>query len=173
MNKKDKESRSISVVTTCSNYENYVVEAVSSALFQTYKNFDIVIVNDGSTDNSHDVIRSFLPDPRIKYVRQENAGQKKKKNTGIKNASGELIAFLDADDAWEPAKRQEQIKLFDNFSAGWVVYSRARYIGAHGNPIDAQSENKYLQPHLRKVTGWLILDKFTPFSPTIVPYMVL
>ncbi len=157
----------ISIVITCYNYANYVADAIFSALGQTYEKFEIIIVNDGSTDDSHDVISEFLPHPRIKYIKQENAGQANAKNTGIRKAKGDFIAFLDADDMWEPDKLEKQVRLFTNPNIG-VVYSRARYIDGNGNPLDFKLQNKYLQPRSGKVTEWLLFDNFVPFSSAVV-----
>ena len=157
----------ISIVITCYNYANYVADAIFSALGQTYENFEIIIVNDGSTDNSEEVISRFLDDPRIKYIKQKNAGQANAKNTGIRNAKGDFMAFLDADDMWEPDKLEKQVRLFNNPNVG-VVYSRARYIDGNGNPLDFKLQNKYLRPRSGKVTEWLIFDNFVPFSSSVV-----
>jgi len=157
----------VSIVITCYNYAEYVADAIKSALYQTYENSEIVIVNDGSTDHSHDVISTFLNNPKIKYIRQSNDGQANAKNTGIKNSTGEFIAFLDADDTWEPTKLEKQVKLFQNSRVG-VVYSKAKYIDAEGNPLNFKLESKYLQPRSGKVTEWLIFDNFVPFSSSIV-----
>ena len=157
----------ISIILTCYNYGDYVGDAIGSALKQSYTDFEVIVVNDGSTDNSEEVISRFLDDPRIKYIKQKNAGQANAKNTGIKNAARDLIAFLDADDMWEPDKLAKQVKLFNNPNVG-VVYSRARYIDGDGNPLDLRLQSKYLQPRSGKVTEWLIFDNFVPFSSSVV-----
>jgi len=136
-------------------------------LKQTFQDLEIIIINDGSTDNTDEVIGHYLRQPKIKYIKQNNFGQANAKNRGIKNTSGSLIAFLDADDVWEKDKLEKQIPLFDNENVG-VVYSRARYIDEVGREIPFKRESRYLKPRSGFVTKFLLLDNFVPFSSSIV-----
>ncbi|SFD17650.1 glycosyltransferase family 2 protein [Algibacter pectinivorans] len=88
-----------SVVIPLYNKEDYIENTLNSVLNQNYKNFEIVIINDGSTDRSIDVVKRFL-DSRIKIFNQKNKGLSNARNSGIKHAKYEYIAFLDADDLW-------------------------------------------------------------------------
>ncbi len=90
-----------SVVIPLYNKQNYVQNTVQSVLDQTYENFELIIVNDGSTDNSLEVVKKIKSD-KIKIVEQKNQGVSVARNTGISNASGKYIALLDADDYWYP-----------------------------------------------------------------------
>jgi glycosyltransferase involved in cell wall biosynthesis len=92
---------SISVIIPLYNKEKDVSRALSSVLAQTMSDFEIVVVNDGSTDKGPDLVRA-MKDPRIKVVDQANSGVTAARNRGIAEARAELIAFLDADDEWEP-----------------------------------------------------------------------
>ena len=97
-----------------------------------------------------------------------NSGQAKAKNTGIKNSSGDFIAFLDADDTWEKNKLEKQIPLFSKNMIG-VVYSRARYVDELGQALNnIKITEKYLIPKSGNVTNYLFLDNFVPFSSAIV-----
>lgn len=89
----------ISVVIPLYNKEPHVKRALDSILNQTIQNFEIIVIDDGSTDNSAQVVKSFS-DPRIRLIMQENSGVSIARNKGIKEAKSELIAFLDADDEW-------------------------------------------------------------------------
>ena len=84
----------VSIITPVYNGEQYLSEAIESALAQTYKNFELLIVNDGSTDNSEDIIRPFLKDSRVIYIEQKNAGVATARNTALKQARGKYIGFL-------------------------------------------------------------------------------
>ncbi|HSE51013.1 MAG TPA: glycosyltransferase family A protein [Gemmatimonadales bacterium] len=88
------------------NGADFLAEAVTSALTQTYPALEVVIVDDGSTDRTPEVARSF--GERVRYLRQENAGPAVARNTGLAAARGELVAFLDADDRWDEAKMARQ-----------------------------------------------------------------
>lgn len=88
-----------SIVITVYNKENFVGETLESVLKQTYTDFEIIIVNDGSTDNSETVIQTFK-DSRIQYFFQKNEGVAKARNFGIEKAQGDYVCFLDADDYW-------------------------------------------------------------------------
>src|SRR5258706_7912213 len=90
----------VSVVIATYNMARYLPLAVRSALDQTYKNIEVLVVNDGSTDDTQSVMAPFLNDPRVKYYTQENKGQAGTKNRGIRQSKGDYIAFLDADDMW-------------------------------------------------------------------------
>jgi len=90
----------ISVVIPLYNKEKYIKRAIESVLNQTFQNFEIIVVNDGSTDRSAEVVKN-IKDPRIKLINQKNAGVSAARNRGIQEAKYEYIAFLDADDFWE------------------------------------------------------------------------
>jgi len=90
----------ISVIMPCYNRGNTISKSIESVLAQTFTNWELVIVDDGSTDNSQQVIRHFN-DPRIVLYSQKNGGVCAARNAGLRFASGEMIAFLDADDTWD------------------------------------------------------------------------
>jgi glycosyltransferase involved in cell wall biosynthesis len=92
---------SVSVLLPLFNKEKEVLRAVNSVLSQTINYFEIVVVNDGSTDKGPDLVRA-IKDPRIKVINQENSGVSAARNRGVAESRAELVAFLDADDEWEP-----------------------------------------------------------------------
>ena len=107
----------VSVVIPMYNSENTIERAITSILNQTYKGFiEIIVVNDGSKDNSQHVVEHFIknnPNRDIKLINQQNGGVSKARNTGLKNVSGDLIALLDADDAWFKEKLEVQIQIIN------------------------------------------------------------
>lgn len=109
----------ISVIIPVYNREQTIKKALNSVLNQTYKDIEVIVVDDGSTDASKKVIES-ISDKRIKYVYQENAGACVARNTGIEMAKGEFIAFHDSDDEWVFNKLEIQLKELNNHSADVV-----------------------------------------------------
>src|SRR5712692_4293853 len=114
-------SPTVSVVIPVYNGERYLAEAISSVLDQTYKNFELIVVDDGSTDQSAAVVRSFTDD-RIRYLYQSNGGASKARNLGVAASRGTVIAFLDSDDVWLPHKLERQIDCLASHKDVGAVY---------------------------------------------------
>ena len=109
-------SPKVSVIIPTHNRAHLIGRSIQSVLNQTYQDFEIIVVDDGSTDNTKDIIEKFQKkDNRIKYIRHEkNKGGSAARNTGIKAARGEYIAFQDSDDEWFPEKLKKQMEFFKN-----------------------------------------------------------
>lgn len=157
----------VSVVVTNYNYGRYLAGCLDSILNQSYPRFEIVLVDDGSTDDSDQVVARYRDEPRLRTFRQPNGGQARAKNAGIRQARGEFIAFLDADDRWLPEKLEKQVRLFADPQVG-VTFTRARFIDADGHPLPADAPGRYLTPRAGAVTSYLFLDNFVPFSSSMV-----
>ena len=104
----------ISVVIPLYNKEKSITSTLRTVLNQTFRDYEIVIVNDGSTDGSVEEIEK-VQDDRIRLVHQPNAGVSAARNRGIEEAKGDLIAFLDADDEWKPEYLATQYHLFQKY----------------------------------------------------------
>lgn len=104
----------VSVIIPTYNRACFLRSAIASVINQTFQDFEIIIVDDGSKDNTQSLVQE-LEDERIRYVRHEtNRGEAKARNTGVLNSSGEYIAFLDDDDEWFPDKLQRQLNLLQS-----------------------------------------------------------
>lgn len=113
MNKSQKQPSSlVSIVIPCFNGGEFVAETIQSVLSQTYENLELIVVNDGSTDNSTEVIKCFH-DNRLVYIYQKNQGLSAARNTGIRHAKGEYLTFLDADDLFMSDKISNQLAFLD------------------------------------------------------------
>jgi len=135
----------ISVVIPLYNNGPYIARALNSVLAQTFQNFEVIVVDDGSTDGGGEVVCGF-DDPKIRLIQQKNLGVSAARNRGIEVARGELIAFLDADDEWLPSFLSKIIDLSDKyFDVG--VYATA--VG-----IVELKEVKYHQFHSFPSTCW-------------------
>ena len=120
----------VSVVVPCYNDGQYLSEALQSVFNQTYKNWECIIVNDGSTDNSTEIAKKWLSiDSRFSYIEIENSGVCKARNVGIDRAKGDYILPLDADDKISKDYLYLGIKAFLDNNALYVVYSEAEFFG--------------------------------------------
>lgn len=102
----------VSVIIPAYNYARFLGDAIQSVLDQTFTDFELIVVDDGSTDNTREVVDSFK-DSRIRYIYQENRGLSAAENTGIKASHGEYIAILGADDIWLPQNLELKVKALD------------------------------------------------------------
>ncbi len=116
----------VSAIIPVYNGECYLAEAIASVLKQTYQPVEVIVVDDGSTDNSADIARSF---PEVRYIYQPNQGVAVARNTGIAAASGEFIAFLDQDDLWTPNKLSLQVNyLLENPDIGYTLANMRAFL---------------------------------------------
>ena len=123
----------VTFIVPTHNYGKYLLEAVDSALAQTYPNFELIVVDDGSTDNTPELMAPLQD--RVRYIRQEQRGPSAARNAGIKVARGELIAFLDADDLWLPDKTRLQVSyLLEHPEVGLVSTRTTLLDEAGGSP---------------------------------------
>ncbi|GAA4311504.1 glycosyltransferase family 2 protein [Compostibacter hankyongensis] len=127
----------VSVITPCYNSRHYIADAIQSVISQSYANWEMIIVDDCSTDRSVAVIEKFLTDPRIKLYKQaQNSGPVLARNLAISKASGDIIAFLDSDDIWNEDKLQEQLEVYKANSSCAIVFSDYEYINVHGRSVN-------------------------------------
>lgn len=111
------ETQIVSAIITTHNRANLLMRAIRSVQSQTYTHLEIIVVDDASQDKTKDIVES-IEDPRIRYIRHgTNKGGSASRNTGIRAAAGEYIAFLDDDDVWEPTKTEEQLKVIQDYDA--------------------------------------------------------
>jgi glycosyltransferase involved in cell wall biosynthesis len=120
----------VTVVIPAYNAGAFVAEAVASALNQTYPMMEIVVVDDGSADNTAGVLRQF--GNTIRVIRQSNSGSAAARNRALAEASGEFIAFLDADDCWHPAKIERQLDCLRRYQNAVLVHTAVKYLTADG-----------------------------------------
>ena len=113
---KDKNVPTVSVIIPTYNRAHLISRAIQSVLKQTYKDFEVIVIDDGSTDNTEYIIKQFQDkDNRIRYIKhKKNKGGAAARNTGIKAANAEYIAFQDSDDEWFPEKLEKQMKVLEN-----------------------------------------------------------
>jgi glycosyltransferase involved in cell wall biosynthesis len=154
----------VTVVVASYNMGQYISQAIDSILAQTWGNLEIIVVDDGSEDNTAEVMSVHSKNAAITYIRNANQGQTKAKNCGIKHAKGEFIAFCDADDMWEPHKLEVQMPLFERPEVG-VVYTELSCIDAQNNPLATPSN---IKRYVGKVTSPLMKENFVPFGTAVI-----
>lgn len=130
----------ITIITPCHNAESTICETIESVICQSYKDWEMLIVDDCSSDNSRQIIESYSEkDSRINYFRtaRPSGSPSLPRNIGIENSSGKYIAFLDADDIWFPDKLEKQVKFLEtnNYSFVYSDYEKMNYLGERNNRV--------------------------------------
>ncbi len=120
------------------NAEKTIEKAIDSVLEQTYKNFELIVVNDKSSDKTIDIVNKYQKlDHRIKLINNEtNVGVALTRHMGVINANGDWIAILDSDDAWEPDKLRRQV-IFQEKSGGKLIFTGSAFMDNEGNRLDS------------------------------------
>jgi glycosyltransferase involved in cell wall biosynthesis len=154
----------VSVVIPTFNYARFLPETLDSAIEQTFTDIEIIVVDDGSTDATPEVIQPYLADRRVRYHRGDHRGTSAARNIGIRLARAPLVAFLDSDDIWLPEKLQRQVPLFERDPQVAVVYSRRLSIDEHGRPLPLGERPL----HRGQVLGALFRQNFICFSSGVV-----
>jgi len=154
----------VSVVIATYNMGQYLSQAVDSILAQSWTNIEIIVVDDGSTDNTSSMMQRYENNAKVIYIRNSNQGQPKAKNCGIKNSRGEFIAFCDADDFWEPNKLAVQMPLFANTKVG-IVYSEVSNIDEN-NQRYAKAPNE--ERREGKITEHMLMQNCVPFGTAVI-----
>jgi glycosyltransferase involved in cell wall biosynthesis len=125
----------ISILMPVYKGERFVSRAIESVLGQTYPHIELIIVNDGSPDNSAVVIQPYLADSRVKYIEQQNAGVAAARNAALQHASGAYIGLCDQDDEWLPHKAEKQVAYLDAHPEVGLVHGDVDYINESGQPL--------------------------------------
>ena len=132
----------VSVIIPLYNHEKFISETVDSVLRQTYQDFELIIINDGSTDGSEEIVKS-ITDARIRYYCQKNQGAFNTINRGIQLARGEYISILNSDDVYYPQRIDECVGILENDSSIAAVFSYVEYVDEAGNFIKLVRGNEH------------------------------
>lgn len=141
----------VSVIIPNYNHGRYLGDAIDSILAQTYTNYEIIVIDDGSTDNSREVAARY--GDKINYIYKENAGLSAARNTGIRHSEGEFIALLDADDMYEPGFMKRLVGVLKARRAVDGVYCGYRFFTDEGEPM-SQVENRVFADDVLYKTFW-------------------
>lgn len=155
----------VSVVVTTFNNKRYIAETVSSVLAQTFRDLEVIVVDDGSSDGTAELIHGEFGD-QVRYIYQENGGSAVARNAGIRIAHGEFVAFLDGDDVSLPERLELQVEALDEHPEVGLVYSNIAVIDSQGGGGQARGgTSRYLSG---PVFEQIIIKNFIPFSTIMV-----
>jgi glycosyltransferase involved in cell wall biosynthesis len=131
----------VSVVIPAYNAERFIAETLRSVQAQTFRDFEVLVVDDGSTDRTASIVDAF--GPPIRRLQQKNGGVSRARNAGSAAATGRFVAFLDADDLWDPPKLERQVELLRSRPDVGFCYPGVRRIGADGQVRQVESAREY------------------------------
>jgi glycosyltransferase involved in cell wall biosynthesis len=127
----------VTVAIPTYNRAAYLPDAIESVLVQTLRDFEVIVLDDGSTDETEAVVTPYLE--RVRYVRQANEGRSAARNAAVRIARGEFVAFCDSDDRWFPDRLERQIAAFSDDPALGMVHGQVELIDAQGGPLPEQT----------------------------------
>lgn len=131
----------VSVLIPAYNAMDYLPQTLASVMAQTFTDYEVVIVDDGSSDHIRDWYQTDVSDSRVRLVSQKNRGLAGARNTAIAEAQGEYLALLDADDLWEPDKLSKQVRVLDENPSAGLVYTWLSLVDEKGKPTGRFFEN--------------------------------
>ncbi len=151
----------VSVIIPTYNREEYICETIQSVLSQTFKDFEIIVIDDGSTDNTKKKLEAF--GSKIKLIEQKNSERAIARNNGVQNSSGEYIAFIDSDDLWINTKLEKQVEVLDNLKDIILTYSQCLRVDSQSN--QRKTAKRQLQGYSGTIFEDLLFRNFI-VSPT-------
>ena len=144
----------VSVIVPTYNYAQFIGEAIESLRAQTYENWECLVVDDGSTDDTEQVVARYArSDARVKFFRQKNQRQAAAKNLGLRHFAGRYVQFLDADDLVEPRKLERQVAYLESHPEVDIVYGGVRYFTAAGVDENLHSVDEDNLPWMPEASG--------------------
>lgn len=154
----------VSVIVPTYQMGRFLPMALASIQAQTYPDWEVHVVDDGSTDDTAAVMQRFLADPRFHYHRGPRRGVSAARNAGIRNARGEFVALLDADDMWRPAKLALQVECLRHEPKVGVAYTNVQMVDLEGNPVATYQEPRYDG----RITDRLIVRNFVTGCSSLI-----
>lgn len=153
----------VSVIIPSYNYGHFLTQTVNSVLAQTYTDFEVIVVDDGSTDDTRQRMQPYVDKGKLTYIYQANKGLPGARNTGIRASAGAIIAFVDSDDIWTPDKLEKQIPKFENPNVGLVYGNTRKFYDAM---VTRRTSFEGIAPARGRVTQELLRRTFVPM-PTV------
>jgi glycosyltransferase involved in cell wall biosynthesis len=154
----------VTVIITCYNIRDYLEDAICSVLNQTYDNLEIIVVDDGSTDGTDELMRSYRM--ALVYLEKVNGGPSSARNYGVARARGEFVAFLDGDDIWERFKLEQQVAVLSTHTELGMVFSDFSTFDEAGTVVT--EKNKSMFCHLEPLAYEYLVDRNNFIYPSTV-----
>jgi glycosyltransferase involved in cell wall biosynthesis len=158
----------VSVVMATYNYAQFLAESAHSVLDQTFTDLELIVVDDGSNDETADILRQFVDEPRVTCIRQAHHGPAAAFNRGLAQARGRYVALQAADDAWLPTKLERQVAVLERQPHVGLVYTDTLVVDAEGKPLRRQFEKPRCSPPVGWVLPQLLLSNFVPASSVLI-----
>jgi glycosyltransferase involved in cell wall biosynthesis len=156
----------VSVVIPTYNRSDYILEAIESVRTQTYRDFEIIVVDDGSRDDTRELLSGLIDEKTIRYVYQDNRSKSAARNHGVRLAEGKYIAFLDSDDLFTPTKLAKQVAFLDKHPEIGFVHSWYSKFDDAGNHLGTRDTSRF--------SGWVYPDILLSWSVLMaVPCMMM
>jgi glycosyltransferase involved in cell wall biosynthesis len=170
----DEQQPLVSVVIVCYNQAEFLGEAIESALRQSYRALDVLLVDDGSTDDTAEIASRY---PKVRYIRQHNRGLASARNTGLRHSTGEYVVFLDADDRLLPRAIEAGLRCIQRVPQCGFVFGRFRNIFSDGSPAPTDEpqavdhdhywnllQSNFIGMHATVLYRWNVLDEVSGFD---------
>ncbi|ABG41571.1 glycosyl transferase, family 2 [Paraglaciecola sp. T6c] len=141
----------VSVVIPVYNSQSYIADCIDSVLAQTYQDFEIIVIDDGSTDSSLDILKSYQKKQKIKLLQIENSGQSVARNLGIEQATGKYLIFIDSDDCWENNTLEVTVALAEQKQLDMVLFDGESFV-----------DDKVTDEHTRECLNTYLIQGFKP-----------
>ncbi len=159
----------VSVLIAARDYGHYLADALSSVQRQTFQDWECLLVDDGSRDQTPRIVRPFLADSRFRYIRSDSLGQTRAKNLALRLSHAPLVAYLDGDDVWLPSKLERQVRLMEAENEVGVCFTRRFLINPEGELLPSH------HPPIPRgmIFNEILLDNFVCFSSAMIRRSVL
>lgn len=158
----------VSVVIASYNGTSTIVRTIDAALKQTYPHYEIIVVDDGSTDNTREVLANYIEAGSITYYYQKNAGCGAARNYGVQQSKGSLLAFLDSDDYWHEKKLEEQVRVFVENPETIVCYTESYSVDPHSDVVWKTQRTVLSQQRSGSITAYLLFHGIITLSSAVI-----
>ena len=165
----------VSIIIPTYKHQDFVLATLDSVFAQTFTDYEVIVINDGSPDDTAALLRPLADAGRIRYIEQKNQGQSAARNRGIAEAQGEFIALLDDDDLWPPDKLEWQVQALRENAEAVMVYGDALFVEPQfclGAAEEFVEKERFLHPNKDSSVGWAY-EEFLLRNPTASPGQTL